>query len=102
MDYLDPMDPEYAVKDAKRTMAKEEPSARRSAAACSPLARQMLDAAKNRKGDTYGDAASRVIAVADQGRNLYDIAHWNNVVDVLRELSKFTENETSPDAGATE
>ena len=81
------MDPEYAVKDAKRTLAKEGPSARLSAAA-----RQMLDAAKNRKGDTYGDAASRVIAVADQGLNLYDTAQWNNVVDVLRELSKFTEN----------
>jgi hypothetical protein len=35
MDYLDPMDPEYAVKDAKRTLAKEEPLARRSAADCS-------------------------------------------------------------------
>lgn len=78
--------------EIQETPAKEKRLARRSAAACSPLARKMLDAAKNRKGDTYGDAASRVIAVADQGRNLYDIAQWNNVVDVLRELSKFTEN----------
>ena len=45
MDYLDPMDPEYVVKDAKRTLAKELPSARRSAAACSPceLARKIAE-----------------------------------------------------------
>lgn len=60
--------------------------------ACSPLARAMIEAAKSRKGDLFGDAAQRVIRVADKGMNLYEIAQWNNVVDVLRELSKLTEN----------
>lgn len=53
----------------------------------------MLKAAKRRKGDLYGDAAARVIAVADEGMHLYELAQWNNVVDVLRELAKFTEND---------
>lgn len=52
----------------------------------------MMDAARNRKGDLFGDAAKRVIHVADGGMNLYEIAQWNNVVDVLRELSQITEN----------
>jgi hypothetical protein len=79
--------------EIQQTPAKEKRLARRSAAACSPLARKMMDAAKNRKGDLFGDAAKRVIRVADEGMNLYEIAQWNNVVDVLRELSKFTEND---------
>lgn len=53
----------------------------------------MIDAAKPREKDLYGDAARRVMRVADGGMNLYEIALWNNVVDVLRELSKFTEND---------
>lgn len=82
------------ASDSVTTMEtpKSKRPARCSRPTCSPLARKMLDAAKNRKGDLFGDAAKRVIRVADEGMSLYEIAQWNNVVDVLNELSKFTEN----------
>ena len=78
--------------------AEEKADDRLALTACSPLARKMMEAAKSRKGDLFGDAAQRVIRVADEGMNLYEIAQWNNVVDVLRELSKFTENTQLTDA----
>jgi hypothetical protein len=73
MDYLDPMDPEYAVKDAKRTLSKEEPLARRSAADCSTslLTLEMEHKVKRICGN-WNNAGDRVqeFVLADFARKL--------------------------------
>lgn len=49
----------------------------------SALLIKFVNAAKEKPGDLYGDAASRVAAVARDG-NLCDLAAWNRITDALR------------------
>lgn len=59
---------------------------------CSALTLRMVEVARNRPTDLFGDAAARVSRCAFQGY-LGETAAWNNVVDALRELGQHVPND---------